>query len=69
MILVNLGIITHLEITFDNSKKTVYLECTNSICSNVKNVFHYENNDDLTEAYTITPEDYQNAIDCGGNCN
>ena len=63
------GIITHLEITFDNTKKIIYSECPDFICSNVKNIFHYKNNDNQTEVYTITPEDYQNAIDCGGNCN
>ena len=36
---------------------------------NNRNPFNSKFNDAQTEVYTITPEDYQNAQDCGGNCN
>jgi hypothetical protein len=36
---------------------------------NNRNPFNSEFSNETTEVYTITPEDYQNAIDCGGNCN
>ncbi len=61
--------LTGVEIVFNNEKKIVYLICPNSICNNKKNIFDIFNNDEHTETYTITPEDYQNALDCGGNCN
>lgn len=60
---------TGVEITFNNSKKIVYEKCVNDMCSNKRNVFDLSFNDTPIETYTITPEDYQNAIDCGGNCN
>jgi hypothetical protein len=63
--------LTHLEITFNNSKKIIYEECAiNSNCNTLpKNIFRAEFSSEQTEVYTITPEDYQNAVDCGGNCN
>ena len=63
------GALTQLEITFNNSKKIIYSKCPDLICTNVRNIFHFKNSENLTEIYTITPEDYQNAVDCGGNCN
>ncbi|OUD36946.1 hypothetical protein [Flavobacterium sp. FPG59] len=36
---------------------------------NNRNPFNSKFNDEETEVYTITAEDYQNAQDCGGNCN
>lgn len=65
------GLTTHLEITFNNSKKIIYEECSlTSNCNSLpRNVFRPEFNDERTEVYIITTEDYQNAVDCGGNCN
>lgn len=67
----NLNNITHIEITFNNSKKIIHEGCTQiNQCSNQsRNIFNPIFSDERTETYTITPEDYQNAIDCGGNCN
>ncbi len=36
---------------------------------NLRNPFNSEFSNETNEVYTIIPEDYQNAIDCGGNCN
>ena len=63
-----------IEIVFNNSKKIIYNDdCTynNGISTNCspRNIFLLEYSNEKTETYTITPEDYQNAIDCGGNCN
>lgn len=33
-----------------------------------RNIFNYDYNNETTETYTITIDDYQNAIDCNGNC-
>jgi hypothetical protein len=66
-----IGNVTQLEFVFMNSKKIIYEEC--SVTSNCnflpRNIFRPEFNDEETEVYTITPEDFQNAQDCGGNCN
>ena len=64
------GNITHLEIIFDNQKKIIYEECNpnNNCNAQPRNIFNSLYNNELTETYTITPEDYQNAVDCGGNC-
>ncbi|MBC7475127.1 MAG: hypothetical protein H7263_12605 [Candidatus Sericytochromatia bacterium] len=65
------GLFTHLEFVFNNSKRMIYEEC--SVTSNCnflpRNIFRPEFNNEQTEIYTITTEDYQNAVDCGGNCN
>ncbi|TRX42235.1 hypothetical protein [Flavobacterium restrictum] len=63
------GYLTKVCFTFNNSKKILYEYCPNGICLNDRNIFNYTFNNETTEIYTITPEDYQNAIDCGGNCN
>ena len=63
--------LTHIEITFNNSKKIIYQDCTETNqCSNQpRNIFNQIFSDEQTENYSITPEDYKNAVDCGGNCN
>jgi hypothetical protein len=67
--------LTKVEFVFNNMKKNIYQKCGISIngivgdCNNIRNIFREEYNNEQTEVYTITPEDYQNAIDCGGNCN
>jgi hypothetical protein len=63
--------LTHIEITFNNSRKLIYQECTetNQCFNQSRNIFNPIFSDERTETYTITPEDYQNAVDCGGNCN
>lgn len=62
--------LTHLEFVFNNSKKVIYEGCSETFNCNSqpRNIFNGSFNGELTEVYTITPEDYQNAIDCGGNC-
>jgi hypothetical protein len=67
----NLNNLTHIEITFNNLKKIIYQECTetNQCFNQPRNIFNPIFSDERTEVYTITPEDYQNAVDCGGNCN
>ncbi|MBB1193023.1 hypothetical protein DNC80_04985 [Flavobacterium sp. SOK18b] len=65
------GSVTHLEIIFNTAKKVVYQECTatNQCFNQARNIFNPVFSADQTEVYTITPEDFQNAQDCGGNCN
>jgi hypothetical protein len=63
------GNLTGVEIAFNNEKKILYNICNDFICNNPRNIFDYINNNEQTETYIITPEDYQNAVDCGGNCN
>jgi hypothetical protein len=63
-----------IEIIFNNSKKTIFSNCKFTEtgienCDEPRNIFRPEYNDQQTEVYTITPEDYQNATDCGGDCN
>ncbi len=63
-----------IEIIFNNSKKTIFSNCKFTAtgienCDEPRNIFRPEYNDEESELYTITPEDYQNATDCGGNCN
>ncbi|SFM51959.1 hypothetical protein SAMN05444143_101378 [Flavobacterium succinicans] len=66
-----IGSLTHVEIIFDDIKKVIYQECTttNQCFNQARNIFNPVFSDEQTEVYTITPEDYQNAQDCGGNCN
>ena len=63
--------LTHIEVFFDNKKKVIYQECTatNQCFNQPRNIFNPVFSAEQTEVYTITPEDYQNAQDCGGNCN
>lgn len=63
--------LTHIEVVFDNKKKVIYQECTatNQCFNQARNIFNPVFSAKQTELYTITPEDYQNAQDCGGNCN
>lgn len=66
-----LGRVTHVEIVFNNSKKVIYTSCLETFNCNIqpRNIFNTDFNDELIEVYTITAEDFQNAEDCGGNCN
>lgn len=57
---------TQVEFTFNNSKRIIHkFEDRNQ----PRNIHNIEFNYDRTEIYVITPEDYANAVDCGGNCN
>jgi hypothetical protein len=63
-----------IDLIFNNIKKSSYSDnClyANGVSSNcsIRNIFLLDYNNDFTEVYTITPEDFQNAQDCGGNCN
>ena len=60
--------LTAIEIIFNNNKKIIYEVCPNLICTNKRNIFDVESANDNIEIYTITPEDFQNATDCNGNC-
>ena len=62
--------LSHIEIVFDNNRKIIYKQCTLEFnCNeNPRNIFNTANNDEEKETYTINIEDYQNAIDCNGNC-
>ncbi len=63
--------LTDIEVVFNNKKKVLYKNCTTTYynCnSNPRSIFHSEFNSDVTETYEVTAEDYQNAVDCGGNC-
>ena len=62
--------LSHIEIAFENQKKIIYQQCSaSSNCyENPRNIFNPANYDEEKETYSITPEDYQNATDCNGNC-
>lgn len=68
------GYLTKVEFVFNNIKKKTYQRCGFSIngvvgdCNETRNIFREEYNNEETEIYTFTPDDYQNAIDCNGNC-
>ena len=62
------GYLQKLDIVFDNNKKVSYEYCADLVCADPRNIFHITHNDENTEVYTITMADYQNAVDCGGNC-
>jgi hypothetical protein len=62
------------EIVFNNNKKVIYLNCTFSDlgitdCLEPRSIFNPINNSGVIQVYTITPEDYENAIPCDGDCN
>lgn len=67
--------LTKVEFVFNSTKRKVYSRCGFTIngivsnCDDTRNIFREEYNNEQTEVYTITPEDYQSATDCGGNCN
>lgn len=63
--------LTHVEITFNNSKKIIYQQCTesNQCFNQTRNIFNPIFSNERIKNYIITPEDLQNALDCGGNCN
>ena len=65
----NLFPLQKVDIVFNNLKKTTYFSCDDGVCSEPRNIFN--NSDDflLDEVYIITNEDYENATNCGGNCN
>lgn len=57
----------HLEIVFKNSKKVIYEGSSENFnCdSQPRNIVYGSFSNEQTEIYTITPEHYQNVIDCG----
>lgn len=57
-------------ITFNNQKKSHYKSCSETYDCNAdpRNIFSHLNNGVGTEVYTVTPDDYQNAGNCNGNC-
>lgn len=59
-----------LDITFNNQKKSHYKSCseTHDCNADPRNIFSHLNNGVGTEVYTVTPDDYQNAGNCNGNC-
>ncbi|WP_039965516.1 hypothetical protein [Bergeyella zoohelcum] len=62
---------THIEIVFNNQKKVLYEGCHidfQNCLNNPRSIFYYKFNDDYNSIYTVTAEDYQNAVDCNGNC-
>ncbi len=63
--------LTSIEITFNNAKKMIHQGCTKgNQCLNIyRDIFNPIFSDERIETYVVTPEDYQSAIDCGGNCN
>lgn len=66
--------LSKIDIVFNNTRKSTFTDdCiyNNGVSTNCnsRNIFLLEYSDERTEVYTITPEDYQNAVDCGGNCN
>ncbi len=60
-----------IDIIFNGTKKITYEDCspTNNCNAQPRNIFNSEFSEQQTEVYTITLEDFQNATDCGGNCN
>ncbi|WP_039965515.1 hypothetical protein [Bergeyella zoohelcum] len=63
--------LSHVEIVFNNQKKIIYKNCIGTIVTcneNPKNVFHDDFFEKYNITYTVTVEDYQNAVDCNGNC-
>ena len=74
----------YVAFVYDNDKIDVFSiyseQCTNcpTISNNSIGIKYSENNrnpfnsqfsNETNEVYYITPEDYQSATDCGGNCN
>ena len=57
---------TDFEFTFNNLKRVIHKDAEKN---QARNIFNNNFNNDRTEIYVITPEDYANAVDCGGNCN
>ncbi|MCU7617400.1 hypothetical protein NZ698_09335 [Chryseobacterium sp. PBS4-4] len=59
-----------LDIVFNNQKKVHYKSCsdTNDCNADPRNIFNNLNNGVGTKIYTVTPDDYQNAGSCSGNC-
>lgn len=63
--------LTHIEIVFNNQKKVLYEDCyiNHQNCfNNPRSIFYHEYNGKHNSVYTVTAEDYQNAVDCNGNC-
>ena len=63
--------VNKIDIIFNGTKKITYEDCspTNNCTIQPRNIFNNEFENEPIEVYTITPEDFQNAVDCGGNCN
>lgn len=58
-----------IDVVFNNSKKITYTTCDSpNGCSDPRNIFGQEFNNDIKETYTITAADFQNAAACNGNC-
>jgi hypothetical protein len=68
-------LLTKVDIVFNNTKKVNYTVCNSAFapeitnCDEPRNIFREEYNQEYTEVYIITPEDYENAIPCDGDCN
>ncbi|WP_155845762.1 hypothetical protein [Chryseobacterium gregarium] len=63
------GVKTDMEFVYNNHKKTVYHHCPDLLCGNeLRNIFGFTYNNENTEVYIITSEDYLNAVECDGNC-
>lgn len=63
------GYVTDVEIIYNNHRKMVYHQCTDGFCTGTqKTVFGIEYNNEPTEVFTLTPDDYHSAVQCTGNC-
>lgn len=66
---IDAGYTPKIEFVFNNAKRIIYERCPDALCSNPRNIFHFQNNIGQVQVYTITDDDFNVAIDCGGNCN
>lgn len=59
-----------IDIVFNNSRKITYQICdfNGTPCIDPKNIFSNDYNNGTLETYIITANDFQNALDCNGNC-
>lgn len=63
------GNVTDLEIIYNTEKRTIYHRCSEGFCpAGMKNIFSIDYNDNTTEVFEITSDDFQKADDCSGNC-
>ena len=58
-----------VDIIFNNVRKITYSACTFGNCFEPRNIFNPADDGLENEIYTITNADYDEATDCGGNCN
>ena len=63
--------VNKIDIIFNSTKMITYEDCspTNNCSEQLRNIFNGDFQNERTEVYIITAQDFQNAIDCGGNCN